>query len=114
MILKKKLLRNCKIYLILDREVNCYSDLLKITKHALKSGVNIFQLRDKSGKTREIIDFSKKLISEIKGKALFIVNDRVDIAKASGADGVHLGQEDLPVSEARKIIGKDSIVGVSC
>ncbi len=82
--------------------------------HALAAGVRFFQYRDKKEPKRLIWETSQ-LLAQIarKAEALFIVNDYADIATAVDADGVHLGQDDLPIEEARKIIGKDKIIGIS-
>lgn len=79
-------------------------NVAKAVTAACKGGADAIQLRDKMGSTKKLIELGKKL-QKICGdfSALFIVNDRVDVALACGADGVHLGQDDLPVREARKI-----------
>ncbi len=77
-------------------------------------GVDIVQLRDKLGTTREILKFSSQVLKYLKGKIPYIINDRVDLAKVTQADGVHLGQDDLPIDYARKLLGKRAIIGMSC
>lgn len=114
MILKKKRLAGCRLYLILDAGVLGYKDLLTVVKTAVRSGVDIVQLRDKTGKACETLSCARMIRKLVAKKALFIVNDRVDIALLCGADGVHLGQDDLSVKDARKIIGKGLIIGRSC
>ncbi|MBF0521558.1 MAG: thiamine phosphate synthase [Candidatus Omnitrophica bacterium] len=111
---RKKLLKDSKLYLILDTEVCGYGRLLDIAKKAFRAGVNIFQIRDKRGSVQEMLLFSQKMVRMLNKKALFIVNDRVDVALAADADGVHVGQEDLPCSVSRDILGSDKLVGVSC
>ncbi len=110
----KKRLNNANLYLILDRQVLSYSGLLKVLKPAVRLGVDIVQLRDKNGSAKDILDFCRHLQRIVAGKALFIVNDRVDLAILAGADGVHLGQEDIPYSQARKLMGPGPVIGVSC
>ncbi len=80
----------------------------------LRGGVNIVQLRDKTLNDKELIEaaFEMKAICKRYG-ALFIVNDRPDIALHVDADGVHVGQEDIPPSVCRKILGENKIVGLS-
>lgn len=112
--LRKKLLREARLYLILDRQVNSYPELFEIARRSAQTGVTIMQLRDKTGTAREILDSCRKLQRLLKGRALFIVNDRMDLALACGADGVHLGQEDLPPGEARRMMGAGAVIGVSC
>lgn len=111
---KKKFLRKSNLYLILDAEVNTYDELYLITKRVAGLGVDIVQLRDKKGTASEVIGLARKLIKCINGRIPFIINDRVDIAKAVGASGVHVGQDDFPVKEARKILGAKAIIGKSC
>ena len=113
MLLKKGLLRRAKLYLILDRQVNDYDRLLEIARQSA-FGVDMIQLRDKKGCARDILNFSRKILEMLRGRLPFIVNDRVDLAVAAGADGVHLGQEDLPLKEARRMMGSRAIMGVSC
>jgi len=107
-------LRDCILYLILDTDVYDYEMLFDIMEKAVTAGVDIVQLRDKHGSCRNILQFSIRCMKALAGRVPFIVNDRVDIAYACGADGVHLGQEDLPVDKAREILGKDAIIGISC
>lgn len=114
MVSKKKLLSNCKLYLILDAGVCPYDRLFIVLKEAALWGVDIVQLRDKVGSAKNVINFSKRAISWLKGRIPFIVNDRIDIARLSGASGVHLGQDDLSVAEARRILGARAMIGVSC
>lgn len=114
MILKKKQLTDCKLYLILDTQVLPYAKLVSCVRLAVQEGVDIVQLRDKTGKAFETLFWAKKIKKIIGSKALFIVNDRIDIAILSDADGVHLGQDDLSVLEARRLLGENKIIGFSC
>lgn len=111
---KKILLNGARLYLILDREVRPYHRLFEIAREAVAAGVDIIQLRDKSGSAGNILDFSVKLSGLTKGKIPLIVNDRIDLALAAKVSGVHLGQQDLPVKEARKLAGRKFLIGVSC
>ncbi len=81
---------------------------------ALSAGVRFFQYRNKRG-TRRAVYETACLLSPIahRARALFIVNDHADIAAAVDADGVHLGQDDLPIDQARKVLGSGKIVGIS-
>ncbi len=73
-----------------------------------------FQYRNKNGTRREIYETALRLTRAIRESgALFILNDHVDIAAAAGADGVHLGQDDLPIAVARRILGPEALVGIS-
>ncbi len=104
----------CKLYLILDSQVNDYRKLFEIAKSAIIAGVDIIQLRDKKGSTKDILELANKIVGIAKNKVPFIINDRVDIAKSCGAAGVHLGQDDLSIKDARKILGDKAIIGMSC
>lgn len=103
-----------QLYLILDTDVCEEKRLFQILKQAVRSGVDIVQLRDKIGPSRATLRLATQISRYLKNKVLFIVNDRVDMALASGADGVHLGQDDLPLGIARKILGPRMIIGASC
>ena len=110
----KRALQESKLYLILDTEVAGYERLLKIVKESLEGGVDLIQLRDKQGSAKDILEFSRQVQKILRNRIPYIINDRADVAVAAGASGVHLGQEDLPVKIARKIVGKKAIIGISC
>lgn len=110
----KRVLNDARLYLVLDHDVLPLDRLYKVLRESVQAGVPIVQLRCKSGSSRDILDFSKRAVRFLKGTVPFIVNDRADLALAAGADGVHLGQEDLPLRCARKILGRRKIIGVSC
>lgn len=103
----------CGLVLIIDQ------DLLRVTPgdammQALSAGVRSFQYRNKRGARKTIYEISLQLArSAREAGAQFIVNDHVDIAAAVDADGVHLGQDDLPVECARKLLNKGKIIGIS-
>jgi thiamine-phosphate pyrophosphorylase len=87
---------------------------LQAAAEAIAGGADCVQLREKSLEGGELLKRAKQLVKLCRqNNVLCIINDRPDIAVASGADGVHLGQEDLPALEARKIIGSRLILGVS-
>ena len=96
----------------IPREGRTYLDMVEA---ACRGGADAIQLREKAIPTRELVRVAKdlKAVCDEYG-ALFLVNDRADVAYAADADGVHLGQEDLPVRTAREILGHDKIIGVSC
>ncbi|MFH1692372.1 MAG: thiamine phosphate synthase [Candidatus Omnitrophota bacterium] len=111
---KKQQLKNSRLYLILDNPTCGFKNLSKILTKAIKGGVDIVQLRDKTSSAKTLLQAGlilKKIAK--KYRRPFIVNDRLDIAIALDADGVHLGQEDVPVSVARKILGSEKIIGLS-
>jgi len=87
---------------------------LELTAMAISGGADTIQFRQKNGSTRELIEIAKEMrILCSRAGVIFIVNDRIDIAIASGADGVHLGQDDFPISLARDLLGHDRIIGGS-
>lgn len=109
--------RKCKIkglYAIIDTAYVKPIEAPSVALAVLSSGARIMQLRCKDSGAGESLSMAKK-IRELcaRKKALFIVNDRVDVALMSGADGVHLGQTDFPPEEARRLLGKNSIIGFS-
>ena len=114
MVSKKELLAAAKLYVVLDSHVADFEKLFVILKKTVAAGTKIVQLRSKHGSARDILAFSKKALQVTKGKALFVVNDRVDLALLSDSDGIHLGQDDLTLRQARKILGPGKIIGVSC
>ncbi len=102
------------LYLILDPSVAGTRSLSDLVKTALGAGVRLFQLRMKAPDTRTFHDMAAALCPLVqKGGGTFIVNDRCDVASAVGADGVHLGQEDLPLADARAILGPGKLIGIS-
>lgn len=107
--MKRKIGRMC---IITDTAVQKKYSHIEIALMAINGGADVIQFRDKSMPTGELIETAKK-IKKICSKAgvLFIVNDRVDAALLADADGVHLGKEDIPLKEARKLLGKNKIIG---
>jgi thiamine-phosphate diphosphorylase len=102
-----------KLYAITDRQwSNCAHE--DIVRMLLSGGARFIQLRDKEASARELLDQAMECLKLTrKAGATLIINDRVDVALTAGADGVHLGQDDLSVAEAREILGADKIIGVS-
>lgn len=99
---------------ITDARPESGRDHLEIARAALIGGADMIQLRDKTGSLRELLPQARaiRLLCRSHG-ALFIVNDRLDLALAAEADGAHVGQEDLPAGEARRLLGPNRILGVS-
>ena len=102
------------LYFITDSTGMEESVFLQKAEQAIKGGVTIVQLREKEKTTREYINLALKL-HEITQKynIPLIIDDRVDVAIASNAEGVHLGQSDMPISIARKILGDKAIIGAT-
>ena len=103
-----------KLYLVTDSDILKGRDFYESIEEALKAGVKTVQLREKKASGKEFLEKAYKLRELTKKyNAIFIINDRVDIAMLVGADGVHIGQSDIPCSEVRHLIGNDKIIGVS-
>lgn len=101
------------LYLITDRRC-AHKGFLETVEAALKGGVRFVQLREKDLKGRELLDIARNLRSlSARYGAKLIINDRLDVALLSGADGVHLGSSGIPPASARKLLGKDALIGVS-
>ncbi len=104
-------MKNFGIYLIISNPVLSYKEIAEICR---EEEIKYLQLREKDMPASEIIKVSREIMSVLKGSSTkFIINDRPDLAMASEADGVHLGQDDIPVEFAEKILGKDKVFGLS-
>lgn len=105
---------NTQLYLVTDSAGLSGDEFLKKVENAILGGVTILQLREKDKTTREYIDLGRK-VHEITAKydIPLIIDDRIDVAMAIDAEGVHLGQSDMPVDIARKILGKNKIIGAT-
>ncbi len=112
--IKQALLNNKNIYLITSQNNLSEDEFIDKIAQILNAGVKLIQYREKNKTAQEIIKIGKKLRQLCSMyDALLIVNDRVDIAKIIDADGVHLGQDDIDINSARKILGDDKIIGIS-
>jgi thiamine-phosphate pyrophosphorylase len=90
------------------------TDPVALAQILLEAGARILQLRLKEAGSRDFLAAAREIVALCRARgAILIVNDRADIAKLAGADGVHVGQDDLPLTDARAIVGADSMVGVS-
>ncbi|MDD5653301.1 MAG: thiamine phosphate synthase [Candidatus Omnitrophica bacterium] len=98
-------------YFITDEHLS-RRGLFHDVEDALKAGVKIVQYRNKALSTAEMFQEAAKL-RKLCRRITFLINDRIDLALAVGADGVHLGQDDLPIQAARKILGKNKIIGLT-
>jgi thiamine-phosphate diphosphorylase len=105
--------RTLRLYLVLDPDL-ARGNPLTVASDALDAGVSCLQLRWKSASDRDFLDLAHELASIAHARHVpFLVNDRLDIALAAGADGVHLGVDDLPLEAARRLAGPAFIVGYS-
>lgn len=102
------------LYLVTDRRLMSSKTIEESVGAAVAGGVSVVQLREKDCTSREFYELAVRVkkITAPKNVPL-IINDRIDICLAADADGVHLGQKDLPCAEARKILGADKLIGVS-
>jgi thiamine-phosphate pyrophosphorylase len=112
--LKKRRIPNSGLYALIDRSACGPGALSALVGECLKAKVELIQLRDKTQDTAGFYKNALLIRRLTKDKALYIINDRLDIAQAAQADGVHLGQDDLPVKAARAIMGPHRIIGKSC
>jgi thiamine-phosphate pyrophosphorylase len=104
--LRQRLARLSGLYAIVgDR------DPVAQAEAAVAGGARVVQVRMKATRTGEVLEASRRVVAAVGGRALVIVNDRADLALLSGADGVHVGEDDLPVAEARRLLGPDLLVG---
>lgn len=105
---------NTRIYFITDSTHYEKEEFLKRVERALQGGVTLIQLREKERTSREYLELANE-VHEISKKynVPLIIDDRLDIAMASDAEGVHLGQSDLPVGIARRLFGRDKIIGAT-
>lgn len=102
------------LYIILDPSVCSEHPLVEVLTTAAEAGVVLFQYRNKRAAMKDAYTEALALRqAAAKADVLFIVNDRCDLALAVDADGVHLGQEDLPLDLARKVMGTDKLIGIS-
>lgn len=103
-----------RLYAIVDPEHAGGHALPDLARRIAEGGATLVQLRDKRGETREMVARARAIKGALKPSGVpLIVNDRVDVALAAGADGVHLGQEDMEVADARRLLGEDAIIGWS-
>lgn len=102
------------VYVILDPEHAGGHALEDLAGQTAAGGASLFQLRVKEGSARAALDLARRCLAALRpsGRPL-LINDRVDIALASGAQGVHLGQDDLPAAEARRLLGPKAIIGLT-
>jgi len=103
-----------RLYLITDRRLASGMDLLSAVERALSGGVRAVQLREKDLGGRELLELARKVRAlATRYGAKLLVNDRVDVAIAAGADGVHLGGDSIPPREARRLLGPGKLIGCS-
>jgi thiamine-phosphate pyrophosphorylase len=102
------------LYVLVDPTQSRGRQLAELAAAAVRGGATLVQLRDKTGSTRELVDAARAVKAALGGTGVpLLVNDRVDVALAAKADGVHLGREDMDVRTARELLGPDAIIGAT-
>lgn len=102
-----------RLYVILDAALLTIPET-ECARQLVDAGVRLIQYRNKAASSRDLLESSKRLSTDLISRGVtFIVNDRADVAALAGASGVHVGQEDLGVEEARAVVGRGKLVGVS-
>ncbi len=102
------------LYLVTDRGLSRGRSTIEVVAAAVRGGVTVVQFREKEAETRDFVKEALAVHCLLEDRGIpMIVNDRIDVALAVSADGVHLGQKDMPIEMARKILGPDKIIGIS-
>ncbi len=109
---KNSLLNEIDFYLVTDSGLSKKGTLSDV-KEAIEAGCKIIQYREKNKSTKEMVDEAAEIRRICGDRAIFLVNDRIDVALAVDADGVHIGQDDMPIETARKLLGADKIIGLT-
>jgi thiamine-phosphate pyrophosphorylase len=111
---KRELLRDVRLYLLTDRELSLGRSEVEVVGRALAGGVDMVQYREKELSTEDVKKTALRLLEITSERGVpLIINDRVEVAAEIGAEGVHVGQEDLDCRKAREIVGEEKIIGVS-
>ncbi len=101
-----------RVYAIVDPEVSGGHDLVDLSRKLAAGGVTLVQLRDKLSDTKVMVERARAIKAAL-GAVPLLINDRVDVALAAGADGVHIGWDDMEPRDARRLLGPDAIVGLT-
>ncbi|MGB9941078.1 thiamine phosphate synthase [Methanosarcina sp.] len=109
---KNSLLKEIDFYLVTDSALS-KKGILSDVREAVDSGCRIVQYREKNKSTKAMVEEASEIKRICSGRAIFLVNDRIDVALAVDADGVHIGQDDMPLEIARRLLGRDKIIGLS-
>ena len=106
------MLRKIDFYLVTDSGLS-KKGVLNDVEMAIEAGCKIVQYREKTKETKYMVKEAIKIKVLCDDKAIFLVNDRIDVALAVNADGVHIGQDDMPLEFAQELLGKDKIIGLT-
>jgi len=109
---KRSLLETIDFYLVTDSGLSKKGTLSDV-ESAVAAGCRIVQYREKARSTRDMVLEASQIKTLCGNEAIFLVNDRVDVALAVDADGVHIGQDDMPIHTARELLGPDKIIGLT-
>jgi thiamine-phosphate pyrophosphorylase len=101
-----------RLYAIVDPEVSGGHDLADLSRRLAAGGTTLVQLRDKLSDTRVMVERARAIKAAL-GSVPLLINDRVDVALAAGAEGVHIGWEDMAPQDARRLLGPDAIIGLT-
>lgn len=111
---KKILLGTVQLYVIVDPKLSLNPDMEEVVSLAIEGGAQMIQFRNKEFSDEEFLVLAERIKKITQKENIpLIINDRVNIAKSIDAEGVHLGQDDMPVKEAREILGAEKIIGIS-
>lgn len=103
-----------RLYALIDPEHSGGHDVVELARQVVQGGATIVQLRDKRSTTRAMVERAGRIKAVLAPLQLpFVVNDRVDVALASGADGVHLGKDDMSAQNARTLLGSEAVIGLT-
>jgi thiamine-phosphate pyrophosphorylase len=103
-----------RLYALVDPERSDGRALPELARFVAQGGATLVQLRDKNGDTRSMVECARAIKAVLAPLRIpLLINDRIDVALAAGADGAHVGQDDMPVAEARRLLGRDAILGLS-
>jgi thiamine-phosphate pyrophosphorylase len=103
-----------RLYALIDPQRANGRELAQLTRLVADGGATLIQLRDKTGRTRQLIEEARAIGASLAGTNVpFLINDRVDVALAAEADGVHIGWDDIGAADARLLLGRTAIIGLS-
>jgi thiamine-phosphate pyrophosphorylase len=103
-----------RLYALVDPDRSGGHRLADLARRLVQGGATLVQLRDKTGSTKRMIEEARAIKAALAGSSVpLLINDRVDVALAAGADGVHVGWDDMPVADARRLLGREAIIGLS-
>ncbi len=103
-----------RLYALVDPERSGGHALPELARAVVEGGATLLQLRDKHGSTRAMVETARAIKAAVAGSGVpLLINDRVDVALAAEADGIHVGQDDMAVADARRLLGPGRIIGLS-